>query len=75
MNLFVYNSNTLIFSQGTMKSKNSQLTFRTHLPLQLSTLMTNSWRDMETLVQLRGGSKVSGKKLRYRTCALSSCYF
>jgi len=37
MNLFVYNNNTLIFSQGTMKSKNSLLTLRTH-PLQLSTL-------------------------------------
>lgn len=50
MNLFVYNNNTLIFSQGTMKSKNSLLTLRTH-PLQLSTLMmTNSLRDMETLV-------------------------
>lgn len=38
MDLFVYNNNTLIFSQGTMKSKNLLLTVRTH-PLQLSTLI------------------------------------
>lgn len=52
MNLFVCNNNTLIFSQRTMKSENSLLTLRTH-PLQLSTFndkMTNSRRDMETLV-------------------------
>lgn len=49
MNLFVYNNNTLTFSQGTMKSKNSLLTLKTH-PLQLSTLMTtDSLRHMETL--------------------------
>lgn len=33
MNLFAYNSNTLILSQGTMKSKNSPLTLGTHLPI------------------------------------------
>lgn len=45
MNLFAITI-TIIFSQGTKKSKNLLLKLRTH-PLQLSTLiMTNSLRDI-----------------------------
>lgn len=44
MDLFVYNSNTLIFSQGTMKSKNSQLTFRTHLTITTQYFNDKFWK-------------------------------
>lgn len=76
MNLFVYNNNTLIFSQGSKKSKTSLLTLRTH-PLQLSTSVVR-WqilRDLEMLVWLWCGSLVSGGKQGHKTCALGSCYF
>lgn len=71
MNLFVYNNNTLTFSQGAMKSKNSLLTLRTH-PLQLSTLtVTNSLRETQCGCGARG-SLVSEPRLGHRTCA-SGC--